>query len=182
MANNAALWWVESGAANGQESTAVADTGNFASGEIVYFNVTPVVTSGGIIMTTEFNVRNSVPENPKVDGNNNDVQDMGIYGVSVQITGVIKDVADSDSNTDITKLMTWLNEAKTTTGYTQGRFGLRLDVFDHFDLVPTANYGYVLQNARFIRSPDLPGKVQVILNLVVGGAVKTWLDLNYSGE
>ena len=76
MDSNAALWWVKSGAANGNESTAVSDTTNHADGEIILFNETPVVTKGGNIFQSEFSIRNSIAENPKVDGNGNDVQDM----------------------------------------------------------------------------------------------------------
>ena len=184
LASNSALWWVKSGAANGLEATALADTTNYASGEIILFDETPEVTKGGVIFTSDFNMRNSVPENSKVDGNNNDIQDMGMDGVEIELTGLIK---DSDStNVSMSKFMTWMNEAKTTVGYTEGRFGLRLDDFPFFNMVPTkANpiYGYVIQNPRFQRDPDEVGKVRFFVTLRLGGDVRGWLDAGgYSGE
>jgi len=181
MAGQSALWWVKSGAANGTEAAAIADTTNYASGEIILFNETPDVSKGGHIFTSTFNIRNSVPENSKVDGNNNDVQDMGIDGIDVVITGLIKD-SDS-SNESMHKFMTWMNEAKTTTGYTEGRFGLRLDDFPYFNMVPTDEYGYVMANPEFSRDPDEVNKVRFTVTLRVGGLVRNWLNNNgYSGE
>ena len=181
MAGQSALWWVKSEAANGSENTATADTTNFVDGEVILFNETPAVTKGGHLFTSEFGMRNSVPENPKVDGNNNDIQDMGLDGVEVSLTGVIKDVDATNSSMD--KFMTWMNEAKTTTGYTEGRFGLRLDDFVYFNCVPTSTYGYVMQNPRFMREPEEPGKVRFVTTLRLGGDVRAWLDANgYNGE
>ena len=71
--SNSALWWVKASAANGTEDTAIADTTNFATGEIIPFNEDSVTATGGHVFNTEFRVRNSVAENPKVDGNGNDV-------------------------------------------------------------------------------------------------------------
>jgi len=129
MASNSAIWWVKAGAANGTEATATADLTNFSDGEIILFNESPVVAKGGLIFQSEFNFRQSIAENKKVDGTGNEIQDMGIGGIEVQITGMIKD--SDTANTPITKLMTWSNEEKTGTGFTQGRFGLRIDDFPY---------------------------------------------------
>ncbi len=184
MASNSAIWWVKSNAANGTESTATSDTTNFSDGEIILFNESPVVSKGGHIFQSEFNFRQSIAENKKVDGTGNEIQDMGIGGIEVQITGLIKD-SDS-SNTPITKLMTWSNELKTTTGYVQGRFGLRIDDFPYFNMVPTkANpvYGYVLNDVTFARDPTKDNKVGFVLTLRVGGDLRGWLDANsFNGE
>jgi len=171
-----ALWWVKASAADGAEATAVADTTNFASGEIVKFNESPVVAKGGNIWNTELGFRVSVPENAKVNGNNNDVQDMGLDGVDVVVTGMIKD--SDTANDSIAKLMAWMNEEKTTTLFTEGRFGLRLDDFPAFDMVPTATYGYVIQSLRFSRVGDKTNRAGFILTLRVGGAIRGWLDAN----
>lgn len=179
MAGNAAIWWVKASAGNGLEATALADNTNsarYSGGEVLLFNETPVSGSGGHIFQSEFRIRNSIAENAKVDGNGNDVQDMGLDGVDVQITGLIK---DSDaSNDNLTKLMAWINEAKTGTGYTEGRFGLRVDDFPYFNLVPTTTYGYVLQDVTFIRDPNKDNKVGFVLTLRVGGNLRTWFDAN----
>lgn len=181
MAGQSAIWWVKSGAADGLEATAVADTTNHADGEIILFNETPVVSKGGHVFNSEFRIRNSVAENPRVDGNGNDVQDMGLDGIDVQITGLVK---DSDaSNDSISKFMQWINETKTTTGFTQGRFGLRIDDFPYFNMVPTSTYGYVLNDISFVREGERTNKVGVIFSLRVGGNLRAWLDAGgFNGE
>ena len=79
--------------------------------------------------------------------------------------------------------MAWINEDKTTTGFTQGRFGLRLDDFPYFNLVPTSTYGYVLNSIRFVRDPNKENRAGFVMTLRVGGDVRGWLDANgYSGE
>lgn len=169
MASNSAIWQVQSGAANGTEATAT-------STNTILFNESPVVSTGGVIFTTDFNVRNSVAENTKVDGNGNAIQDMGLDGIDIQITGLIK---DSDSgNGSVTKLMSWIKAGKTTTGYTEGRFGLRLDDFPFFNMVPTSTYGLVINNVRFVRDPEKINKVGVVINLRVGGDITSWLAAN----
>lgn len=179
MASNAAIWWVKASAANGLEATATSDSTNsarYSGGEVLLFDETPVVTTGGHIFQSEYRVRNSIAENAKVNGVGNDVQDMGLDGIDVQITGLVK---DSDaSNDNLTKLMGWINEAKTTTGYTEGRMGLRVDDFPYFNLVPTTTYGYVLQDVTFIRDPNKDNKTGFVLVLRVGGDIRGWLDAN----
>jgi hypothetical protein len=184
MTGQSSIWWIkDSGGSGGlgTEVSAVADTTNFADGEIILFNETSVNTAGGHVFNSEFSIRNSVAENPKVDGTGNDVQDMGLDGVDVQITGMFKDV--DATNTYITKLMNWINEAKTTTLYTEGRFGLRIDDFPYFNMVPSVTYGYVLNDVRFIRDPSKENRAGFVLSLRVGGDVRGWFDTNgYSGE
>ena len=185
MAGNSAIWWIKASAADGLEDTAKADATNWTvpaqDGERLLFNESPVVTTGGVVFNSEFRIRNSVAENARVDGNGNDVQDMGLDGIDVQITGMIK---DSDaSNIAMQKFMQWINEAKTTTGFTEGRFGLRIDDFPYFNMVPVATYGYVLNDITFIRDPNKDNKVGFVLTLRVGGNLRTWLDANnYNGE
>ena len=106
---------------------------------------------------------------------------MGLDGIDVQVTGMFK---DSDANnTYIKKLMTWINEGKTTTGYTEGRFGLRIDDFPYFNLIPKSTYGYILNDLRFARDPNKDNKTGFILTLRVGGDVRGWFNDNgYSGE
>jgi len=181
MASNSALWWVKASAANGTESTATSDTTNHSDGEVILFDEAPVVAKGGNVFNSEYSIRNSVAENPKVDGNGNDVQDMGLDGIDVVITGLIKD-SDS-SNTSMAKFMQFINEAKTTTGFTEGRFGLRVDDFPYFNMVPTSTYGYIMNDIRFVRDPTKDNKTGFILNLRIGGNVRGWLDANsFNGE
>jgi len=168
---NSAIWQVQSGAANGTETTATAT-------HTVLFNPDPVLTSGQNIFQTEFTIRNSVPENESVASNNNEVQDMGLDGVDVQITGHLfraKDRGATGVTEDVEKLIKWMRDAKTTTGFIEGRFGLRLDDFPHFNVDPASTYGYVLADIRFTRDGDDSDKVGFIATLRLSGDLDTAL-------
>jgi len=181
MVEQSAIWWIkDSGGVGGlgTEQSAIDDTTNFTDGEIVYFNETPVITVGGHIFESRFNLRNSVAENPKVDGDGNDVQDMGIDGIDITISGLFKDVDTTSGDAPIKKLMTWFRKEKTTTGYTEGNIGLRLDDFPYFNMVPTSTYGYVLQNPEFVRTGEEANKAGFVINLTVGGDRSGWLVAN----
>jgi len=171
---NSAIWQVQSGAANGTEATATTTN-------TVLFNPDPILTTGQNVFKTEFTIRNSVPENESVASNNNEVQDMGLDGVDVQITGHLfraKDQGATGVTEDVEKLIKWMRDAKTTTGYEVGRFGLRLDDFPHFDIVPddTPNtFGYILADIRFVREGDEVDKVGFIATLRLAGDLDTAL-------
>jgi len=159
---NSAIWQVQDGADTG------AENGATPAADVILFNPQPVIATGGYVFETEFTVRNSTPENESVASNNNEVQDMGLDGVDVQVTGILYRAGTSGS---MTKLIQWLKDPKTATGYTEGRFGLRLDDFPHFDVVPTPTYGYVLADVRFIRDGEHKDKVQVVLTLRLSGDI-----------
>jgi hypothetical protein len=169
MAGQSALWQVQDSAANGTEATAT-------STNTILFNETPVVTSGGNIFATDFNIRRAIGENTNVDGNGNELQDMRLSGIEIQVTGIIKD-ADS-GNAIIGKLMTWLKEDQDATGYEEGRFGLRLDDFPHFNMIPTSTYGIMIRNLRFARDPSKNNKAGFILTLAIGGNLTSWIASN----
>ena len=101
---------------------------------------------------------------------------MGLDGIDVQITGIIKD-SDS-SNATVSKLMSWVKEAKTATGFTEGRLGLRVDDFPHFNMTPTSTYGFVLQSLKFVRDGETKNKAGFVLVVRVGGDVSGWLTAN----
>ena len=169
MAGQSAIWQVQDSAANGTEATAGASN-------TVLFNETPVNTAGGLIFASEFNIRRAIGENSSVDGDGNQLQDMKLSGVEVQITGMFK---DSDSgNTEIAKLMTWMKETQEATGYTEGRFGIRLDDFPHFNMVPTSTYGIMINNLRFVRDPTRKNKAGFVMTLRIGGKLNPWLTAN----
>lgn len=161
---NGAIWQVVSNAATGSRTDATNPP------EVIYFNPASVATTGGYVYQTEFNIRNSVPENETVSGDNNEVQDMGLSGVDVQLTGWFD---NSDGNTNVTKLMDWMKEPKTdTAGYVKGRFGLELEDFGEFNVTPTKTgnlVGYVIADVRFIRDGEDKDRVQFIINLRLSG-------------
>ena len=169
MAGQSAIWQVQDSAANGTEATATATN-------TLLFNETPIVSQGGVIPFSDFRLRNALGEVPDTDDNGNDLHDMKLAGCDIIITGVFKD-SDS-SNAGITKLMTWMKESKEATGYEEGRFGLRLDDFPYFNMVPTATYGCMIQDLKFARDPKRHNRAGFILTLRVGGNITSWMAAN----
>lgn len=166
-----AIWQVQTSATDGLEATAGA-------ANTIIFNETPITTSGGHIFTTESNIRRSVPENAKAAGDGNEIQDMGLDGIDIQITGIIKDSDSGATNDNIAKLMTWNKEPQDTTGYTFGRIGLRMDDFQAFRIIPTSDYGAMIQSLRFVRDPNKTNKTGFIMTLRLGGDHAAWFAAN----
>jgi len=91
-------------------------------------------------------------------------------GIDVQLTGFIK---DSDSNTKITNLVTWLKENKTLSDLPKGRFGLRIDRIPAFNVQPKNDpdgFGYVLADVRFIQQQETHN-VAVVMTLRFSGDI-----------
>jgi len=153
---------VQSGAGNGTEATAGATN-------TVLFNADPVTAGDSSIFTTEIDFRRSVPENEAVDTDNNEIQDMGIEGLDIQVTGRVSNVDNDVSTAAVNKLITFLKDGNTTTGFTKGRYGLRLDDLPQFGVVPTSTYGYHVRSIRFIRNAEHKDKADVIISLALGG-------------
>jgi hypothetical protein len=165
MANeNAAIWQVQSGAANGTEATAGA-------ANTVLFNADPVTTGDSSIFNTEIDFRRAIPENEAVDADNNEIQDMGIEGLDIQVTGLVSNVNNDVSTAAVNKLIKFLKDGNTTTGYTKGRYGLRMDDMPQFGVVPTSTYGYHIRSIRFIRNAEFEDKTDVIISLALGGDI-----------
>jgi len=173
MADNGALWQVQSAAASGAEAVATATN-------TVLFNVTPI-TAGQYVFNTEVNVRVAVPENEAVDDTNNEVQDMGLDGLDIQVTGTIRNADNDVATNSLNKLIKWLKEDKggaAVVGYEVARFGLRLDDMPQFNVVPDGNgvagnntFGYILANVRFIHNGEGVDRVGVIITLRLAGAL-----------
>ena len=165
-AENSAIWQVQSAAANGTEATATATN-------TVLFNPSPIVGSGdSYIYQTEFTIRNSTPETEAVDEANNEIQDMGLDGIDIQVTGELTDVNNDVAANSINKLIKWMKEAKggsVVTGFTKGRFGLRLDDTPQFNVNPTSTFGYVLSDVRFVRVGDKQDRVAFVATLRLSG-------------
>jgi len=153
--------WRATTAQGGTEASAVA-------ANKILFNSSPVIATGSYVFNTEVNYRNATPENPRVAGQINEVQDMGLQGVDVQITGQIRQT--SSITADLKHLVTWLQEDKTLqTGFPKGRFGLRMDDMPQFNITPTTTYGYVLAQARIIRNGEHKEKAGVVITLRFSG-------------
>ena len=161
MANeNTAIWRATASEGATEAAALVANK--------IEFNSQPVISTGSSVFNTEVNYRNATPENPRVAGQINEVQDMGLAGIDVQITGQLRQT--SSTTGDLAHLVTWLQENKTEqTLFPFGIFGLRMDDMPQFNVEPSTTYGYILAQARMIRSGEYQEKVGVILTLRFSG-------------
>lgn len=166
MADNTAIWRATVGNPDENQASVLNK---------IEFNSEPVVTTGSFVFNTEVNYRNSTPENPRVAGQINEVQDMGLQGIDVQITGQLRQTRLTDpnknlANRDLSHLVTWLQEDKTVqSDFPKGRFGLRMDDMPQFNIVPSLTFGYVLAQARIIRDGEYKQKAGVVLTLRFSG-------------
>jgi len=135
---------------------------------IIVFNSQPVIATGSYVFNTEVNYRNATPENPRVAGQINEVQDMGLQGIDIQVTGQIRQ--SSSTSLDLSHLVTWLQEDKTVqSDFPKGRFGLRMDDMPQFNVQPSLTYGYVLAQTRIIREGEYKEKAGIVLTLRFSG-------------
>jgi len=168
---NAAIWEVQSGAANGLEATAGATNTQL-------FNDTGKVIGAGIPYIDEINIdfRRAVPENEAVNADNNELQDMGIQGLDITITGVSGDADNDAVGNLVNKFSKWLQDGNTTTGFTKGRFGLRLDNAPQWNVVPddTPNtFGFHIRTATFQYIGEKKDIVKFTISLGLGGDIAT---------
>jgi hypothetical protein len=169
---NAAIWQVQTSAADGLEATALAaDADNVA-----LFNDTGKVIgtqSVSYIADITVDFRRAVPENEAVDADNNELQDMGIAGLDIVLSGISGD-ADNDVATNlVNKLSKWMQDGNTTTGYTKGRYGLRLDNAPQWNVVPTSTLGFHLLDSRFQYVGEKKVTVAFTIRLALGGDIPT---------
>ncbi len=134
----------------------------------IEFNSTPVIATGSYVFNTEVNYRNATPENPRVAGQINEVQDMGLQGIDIQLTGQLRETSATDG--DLSNLVTWLQENKTEqTTFPKGIFGLRMDDMPQFNVTPDFDFGYVLAQTRIIREGEYKEKAGVVITLRFSG-------------
>ena len=135
-------------------------------------------SAGAFITDITIDFRRAVPENEAVDADNNELQDMGIDGLDVTITGLIGDANNDVSGNPINKLSKWLGaggttEGNTTTGFTKGRYGLRLDNAPQWDVVPTSTLGYHIKDCNFKYIGDRKDIAEFTIRLSLGGDIAT---------
>ena len=153
-------------------TTTGQNEGNVPANEKILFNPTDVATNNGFVFASEVFYRNSIPENPKVAGQINEVQDMGLDGIDVQLTTRIQNSSDVSPGSKMDILKKWLIEDKTNPVFRKGRFGLRMDDNPIFNVTPDDSsplFGYVLANIRFLRPEDHKNKVDAIITLRFSG-------------
>lgn len=153
------IWQVQDSAADGSQSTATdANTIKFSLD-----NVGSDTSLYGATVT----LRNSTPENTDIQGESNDIEDMGIDGVDIKINAAFRNV-----DTEVSKLVTWWKEDKFATGYEEGRFGLELDFPPDFNVEPTSTYGYQIVNPVLEILYEKTKIAGFSLTLRLGGAIK----------
>jgi len=165
---NAAIWEVQSGAGDGTEATAGATNTQL-------FNDTGKVIGAGIPYIDEINInfRRAVPENEAVDADNNEIQDMGIQGLDIIITGLSGNTDNDAVANMVNKFSKWLQDGNTTTGFTKGRFGLRLDNAPQWNVVPTSTFGYHIRTTDYQYIGEKKDQVKFTISLGLGGDIAT---------
>lgn len=159
MAGDSAIWRATS---LGAEASNSSDVIEFNSGTL------PDNNSG--ITQTEIDGSSAIASNEKPKQDIDELQDGGAEGITVNVTGHIKDPTNELASHLI---KTWLLEAKTNSTFPKGRFGLRLNDFPSFDVTPTADRGYMLESFAFIREGNTKGKVGFVIVLRFNGGIGT---------
>lgn len=155
-------------AINGQ-SCIWRDTTETLSTDKIEFNGGAVVNEQGNIIQTKFTISSSVAVN-ELPGAVDKLQDTGVQGITIFVTGSIQD-PQVDGLDTAQKFKQWMLEDKTSTALPKGRFGLRLNDFTALNLTPTADRGYILSNIEFIRDGDTKGKLQFVATLRFNGSI-----------
>ena len=166
MANETvALWEVQASAADGTEATAT-------STHTQLFNPDSRNPSDGAYIN-EINIdfRRAAPENEAVNADNNEIQDMGIDGLDIIITGLSGNTDNDATANMVNKFSKWLQDGNTTTLFTKGRFGLRNDSAPQWNVVPTSTYGYHIRNIQFRYLGEKNDLVQFTIALALGGDI-----------
>jgi len=166
---NAALWEVQSGGDGTESGATDTHTIDFKDGN------NSAISAGAFITDVKVDFRRSVPENEAVDADNNELQDMGIEGFDIVIEGVTGNVDNDATGNPINKLSKWLQDGNTTTGFTKGRFGLRIDRSPQWNVVPTSALGYHLKNFTITYVGEDTDKARFVINLALGGDIATAL-------
>ena len=164
---NAYIWQVQTSAANGTRSTATTTHTQ------AFNNTGKVQSDGAYISDIDIDFRRAVPENEAVSADNNELQDMGVDGLDITITGVSGD-ADNDATANlVNKFSKWLQDGNTTTGFTKGRYGIELTNAPQWDVTPTSTYGYHIKDAKFQYMGEDKDLVRFTIRLALGGDINS---------
>lgn len=160
MASDSAIW---------RATTLGAEISN--STDIIEFNdLTLADNLQKGIAQTNTTMQTAIGVNPKPKAQIDELQDTGFAGLTVVVTGSIKDPT-SGGFASLHKLKTWSLEAKTVaTLFPYGRFGLRLGDFNIFNMTPSTSKGYMIESVIFVRDGETHGKVTVIITLRFNGS------------
>lgn len=152
------IWQVQDGAANGSQEKAGDDN-------TIKFNLENI-GPGSNIFGTSIVMRNSIPENTNIEGENNKIEDMGPDGIDIKLSGQFQ-----NEQTGISKLVKWWKEDKFTDVAPEGRFGLQLDFPTNFNVDPTLTFGYQIANPTMELLYDKKRIVGFVITLRLGGKI-----------
>lgn len=145
----------------------------------IEFNEGAVTNLGGFIVNTRFVMNSAVAINENPGNQVDPLQDTGFEGLTVFVTGSIED-PEGIGKTMAHRLKRWMLESKRVkTTFPKGRFGLRLNDFEVFDLTPDNERGYILENVEFGREGETKGKITFIITLRFNGTVGSLTGSEY---
>lgn len=98
---------------------------------------------------------------------------MGVSGFDIRIQGVIGNADNDDTANTVNKFSKWLQDGNTATGYTKGRYGLRLDNAPQWNVVPTSTYGFHIRNIQFQYLGENKDLVHFTINMSLGGDISS---------
>ena len=76
----------------------------------LFNSTTKTPSTGAVISDIDISFRRAVPENEAVDADNNEIQDMGISGLDITISGVSGDTDDDVAGNLVNKFSKWILE------------------------------------------------------------------------
>jgi len=98
---------------------------------------------------------------------------MGIDGLNVVITGISGDADNDTASNLVNKFIKWVKDGNTTTGYTKGRFGIRLDNAPQWNVNPTSTYGFhIIRQIEFNYIGEKKDMVAFKIHLALGGDIQ----------
>jgi len=164
--SNSAIWQVQASGSSSESSAGDTHTIDFNA-------TTKVPSAGAYISDISVNFRRAVPENEAVATDNNELQDMGIDGLDITLEGVIGD-ADNDATTNsVNKLSKWIQDGNTATGFTKGRYGLRLDNAPQWNVVPSTTFGYHIRDIKLNYIGENKDLVHFVILMALGGDISS---------
>jgi len=159
MAGSGAIWRATVAQGGNEASALSANIIEFSTGA-----ATP--DARGKMVSSSVHYTRDISIHPHPKRNLNRVQD-GLLGIKeVSITGYF---TEPDSAGGIANLNNWMIAAATVTGFTEGRFGLRIDDMGQFDLTPSAGVGYMLHDVFIDRIEGSPNEASFIAKLYLNG-------------
>ena len=97
---------------------------------------------------------------------------MGIEGLTITIHGFSGNTDNDDATNIVNKIIKWTIDGNTTTLFTKGRLGLRLDNAPQWNVVPTSTFGFhLLRETTWHYIGDSKDLVEFTLKLGLGGDI-----------